>query len=88
VTRPALARLYRLWSDRGPCGICGVYQGCRQEWDEIAQRLRRADRYAVVGVMATLRREYRRTLAQIVAVGAAYAEARRLHAPLPGREPR
>jgi hypothetical protein len=38
--------------------------------------------------MATLRREYRRTLAQIVAVGAAYAEARRLHAPLPGREPR
>jgi hypothetical protein len=82
MTRPALARLYRLWSDRGPCGACNFPQARHREWDSLDCDLRRR-RTALA-----LAREYGWTVAQIRAVAPAYAEARRLHRPLPGREAR
>jgi hypothetical protein len=84
--RPALARLYRLWEDSGACAMCGTYQGCHREWDSIDafQRL-----YSRSHALRAIRLEWPDyTRHQVRAVRDAYAEARRLHRPLPGREAR
>lgn len=83
MTRPALTRLYALWPDAGPCGICGCGEALHREWDAIEGRLASSEK------MGSLREEFPgRSRDQIAAVAAAYDEARRLHRPLPGREPR
>jgi len=74
-----LARLDRRWPRRGPCGICGGPDARHRLWDAIETSIR-------VDGIANVRQNWPGTSGRdATLLRSAYAEARRLHVPLPGR---
>ena len=84
VSLPCRLRLLLAWLDRirpprGPCCICGGPDARHRIWDSIDDQSRTSD-----GIAGTARWLHV-TVAEVRLVRAAFGEARRRHAPLPGR---
>ena len=74
-----LARLDALEPYRGPCGICGGPDQRHRLWDAVEEAHR------LKGIEWVRKDWTDLSLVQVRTLRAAYDEARRLHAPLPGR---